>query len=139
MVHLIPVHTTMTATQLSWIYKREIMCLHGLPNTIMSDCDSKFMSHWWQELHHVLGAKLLMLTLFHPQMDEQTECANRSVGQIFQSVIRHDQKDWVEGLGTLYRYDRICHQCKHSGNHKICAVQIKWRIYAIHDKRNMIR
>ena len=44
MVHLTPVHTTMTAMQLSWIYKHEIVHLHGLPNTIVSDRDSKFTS-----------------------------------------------------------------------------------------------
>ena len=83
MVHLILVHTTMTAAQLSWIYKREIMQLHGLPNTIMSNCDSKFTSQWWHELHRILGAKLLMSASFHPQTDSQTERANRNVGQIF--------------------------------------------------------
>jgi len=39
-----------------------------------------------------------MSTSFHPQMDGQTERANRNIGQIFQSVIRHDQKDWVERI-----------------------------------------
>ena len=73
MVHLIPVHTTMTATQLSWIYKCGVVHLYSLPNTIVSDCDSKFMSRQWWELHYVLGVKLLMLTLFftHKQMDKQ--------------------------------------------------------------------
>ncbi|GLB37195.1 putative DNA RNA polymerase [Lyophyllum shimeji] len=96
MVHLIPVHTNMTASQLSWIYLREIVRLHGLPSSIVSDRDSKFTSRWWRTLHKLLGAKLLMSTSFHPQTDGQTERANRSIGQIFRSVVRHDQKDWVE-------------------------------------------
>jgi hypothetical protein len=41
MVHLIPVHTSMTASKLSWIYRREIVWLHGLPSSIVSDRDSK--------------------------------------------------------------------------------------------------
>lgn len=96
MVHLIPVHTTMKASELSWIYRREIVRLHGLPSSIVSDRDSKFTSKWWQELHKILGAKLLMSTSFHPQTDGQTERANRSIGQIFRSAISPDQKDWVE-------------------------------------------
>ena len=96
MVHLIPVHTTMTANQLSWVYLREIVRLHGLPSSIVSDRDSKFTSQWWRELHRILGAKLLMSTSFHPQTDGQTERANRNVGQIFRSIVRHDQKDWAE-------------------------------------------
>jgi len=96
MVHLIPVHTKMKASELSWVYRREIVRLHGLPSSIVSDRDSKFTSKWWRELHKVLGAKLLMSTSFHPQTDGQTERANRSVGQIFRTMVRHDQKDWVD-------------------------------------------
>jgi len=47
-------------------------------------------------LHKLLGAKLLMSTSFHPQMDGQTDCANQSVGQIFRTMVRHNQKDWVD-------------------------------------------
>jgi hypothetical protein len=96
MVHLIPVHTKITATELSWVYHREIVRLHGLPSLIVSDRDSKFTSKWWRELHRILGARLLMSTSFHPQTDGQTERANRNVGQIFRAVVWHDQKDWVD-------------------------------------------
>ena len=101
MVHLIPVHMTMTAVQLSWIYKREIVWLHGLLSSIVSDRDSKFMSKWWCELHHMLGAKLLMSTSFHPQMDGQTEHANRNIRQIFHTIMRHNQKDWVDHVDLM--------------------------------------
>jgi hypothetical protein len=37
-----------------------------------------------------------MSTLFHPQMDGQMERANRNVEQIFRTVVRNDQKDWVD-------------------------------------------
>ncbi len=51
MVHLIPVHMKMTASQLSGIYMREIVQLHGLLRSIMSNRDPKFTSKWWRELH----------------------------------------------------------------------------------------
>jgi len=96
MVHLIPVHMKMTASKLLQVYMQEIVRLHGLPSSIVSDRDSKFMLRWWRELHCVLGAKLLMLTSFHLWTDGQTECMNRNIGQIFWMVFRHDQKDWVD-------------------------------------------
>jgi hypothetical protein len=96
MVHLIPVHMKMKASELSWIYRREIVRLHGLPRSIISDRDPKFTSKWWKELHKILGTKLLMSTSFHPQTDGQTERANRNVGQIFRTIVRHNQKDWID-------------------------------------------
>jgi hypothetical protein len=101
MVHLIPIHTKMKASELSWIYRREIVHLHGLPRSIVSDRDPKFMSKWWKELHKILGTKLLMSTSFHPQTDGQTKRANRNVGQIFCTVVRHDQKDWIDRVDLM--------------------------------------
>jgi len=98
MVHLIPVHTTMTAKELSWKYLREIVRLHGLPSSIVSDRDSKFTSQWWKELHRILGAKLLMSTSFHPQTDGQTERMNKNIGQILRASICSDQKDWIDKI-----------------------------------------
>jgi len=54
------------------------------------------MSKWWHELHRIMGMKLLTSTSFHPQTDGATERANRSIGQMFQALIKPDQKNWVE-------------------------------------------
>jgi len=37
LVHLVPVTTTIQASQLAWLFVKEIVCLHGLPETIVSD------------------------------------------------------------------------------------------------------
>jgi len=100
MVHLIPVHTTITASELSWKYLSEVVRLR-IQGLIVSDRDSKFTSHWWRELHRIMGVKLLMSTSFHPQTDGQTECANRSIGQILRSVVNPDQKNWVNKIDMV--------------------------------------
>ena len=71
------------------------MRLHGVPESIVSDHDTKFMSTFWHELHRLMGTKLLMSTVFHPQTDGATEWANCSIGQILRMVINDDQKDWA--------------------------------------------
>jgi len=101
MVHLIPTHLSITVRELSWKYLREVVQLHGLPSSIVSDRDSKFMSKWWRELHRLIGMKLTMSTSFHPQTDGQTEQANRSIGQILRTAVRPDQKDWVEKINMV--------------------------------------
>ncbi|QRW12462.1 Transposon Tf2-1 polyprotein [Ceratobasidium sp. AG-Ba] len=50
----------------------------------------------WQELHRLLGVKLLMSTAFHPQTDGSTERANRTVAQILRSLVDSDQLNWSE-------------------------------------------
>ena len=69
MVHLVPVQTTITATQLAWLYVKEIVRLHGVADSIVSNRDSKFIAKFWQEVHRLLGTRLLMSTAFHPQTD----------------------------------------------------------------------
>jgi RNase H-like domain found in reverse transcriptase/Reverse transcriptase (RNA-dependent DNA polymerase)/Integrase zinc binding domain len=97
-VHLVPVKTTIKASELAWIYVKEVVRLHGLPDSIVSDRDSKFTSKFWRETHRLLGTKLLMSTAFHPQTDGATERANRSIGQVLRTMIQPDQRDWVEKL-----------------------------------------
>jgi hypothetical protein len=84
MVHLIPINTRVEASELASIYIKEIVQLHGLPHTIVSDCDPKFISKFW---NRILGTKLLMSTVFHPQMDGASERANISIGQILQTLV----------------------------------------------------
>ncbi|QRW13095.1 Transposon Tf2-1 polyprotein [Ceratobasidium sp. AG-Ba] len=96
MVHLIPTQTTITAQDAAVLLLREVVQLHGLPDTIVSDRDSKFIATMWQELHRLLGVKLLMSTAFHPQTDGSTERANRTVAQILRSLVDSDQLNWSE-------------------------------------------
>ncbi len=93
-VHFILVHTTMTAHQLSGVYMQEIICLHRLPCSIVSDRDPKFTSKWWRELHKMVGSQLLMSTSFHPQTDGMTEWINWSIGQTFCTRLHPNQRDW---------------------------------------------
>jgi hypothetical protein len=51
LVHFIPLRTTTTASQLAPLFMNHIVCLHGLPETIVSDHDPKFTSLFWTEIH----------------------------------------------------------------------------------------
>jgi hypothetical protein len=45
--HFLPVDVRYTATQYAELYFDHIMTLHGVPLTIISNCRTIFMSHFW--------------------------------------------------------------------------------------------
>ena len=95
-VHLVPTMTRVTVKEVAWLFLKEVVRLHGVPKSIVSDHDTKFTSMFWRELHRLMGTKLLMSTVFHPQMDGTTEWANCSIGQILRMIINDDQKNWAD-------------------------------------------
>ena len=89
-VHLVPTTTTVTTKSIVWLILKEVMRLHGIPESIVSDQDTKFTSIFWKELHRLMGSKLLMSIAFHLQTDGATERANRSIAQILCTVVSNN-------------------------------------------------
>jgi hypothetical protein len=82
MSHFIPCHKSDDALHVADLFFREIVRLHSVPRTIVSDHDAKFMSYFLKTLWAKLGAKLLFKTTCHPQTDGQTEVVNRILSML---------------------------------------------------------
>ena len=76
--HFLPIKETDKMEKLTRTYIREIVKLHGVPLSIISDRDSRFTTAFWKSLHRSLGTKLKFSTAFHPQTDGQTERTNNT-------------------------------------------------------------
>jgi hypothetical protein len=71
--HFLPVKTDYRPPQYAKKYIAEIVRLHDIPKTIVSDKGSQFTAHFWKHLHKCLGTSLIRSTAYHPQTDGQTE------------------------------------------------------------------
>ena len=94
MVHLLATQNDVTAMKVAQLYQDRIFCLHGLPDDIVSDRDSKFTSAFWKQLQKLLGTQINMSTAFHPQTDGQTERMNSIAEDMLRHYVSPDQKNW---------------------------------------------
>jgi len=84
--------------------------LHGVPRSIVSDRDVKFLSYFWKVLWGKLGTKLLVSTTCHPQNDGQTELVNGTLTQLLCTVIQKNLKTWEDCLPFIeFAYNRTMH------------------------------
>ena len=96
MVHLIPIETTTNTMDLAHLYIWEVVHLHGVAKSIVSDRDPRFTSKFWSEVNRILRTRLLMSTAFHLQTDGTTEQANCTINTILCVAVNPDQGDWAE-------------------------------------------
>ena len=92
--------SVMTAPEVAKLFLRHVWVHYGLPETIVSDRGTQFVSAFWQELCTQLSIKALLSTASHPQTDGQTENANAVMEQVLRAYTNYLQTDWVRWLAT---------------------------------------
>jgi len=104
--HFISVKSNRTAASLAQLYVKEIIRLHGVPSSIVSDRDSLFTSEFWRSLQAALGTKLSLSTTYYPQTDGQTERVKRVLEDLLRACILDFGGLWEQHLSLVeYTYN----------------------------------
>jgi transposase InsO family protein len=100
--HFIAVHTTYSVQDYAELYVDQIVCLQGIPKTIVSDRGTQFVARFWEQVHESLGTKLIRSSSYHPQTDGQIERVhNQIVEGMLRVSILHFDKSWDRCLSLV--------------------------------------
>jgi len=96
MAHYVPVRGTITAPGLADVFLREVIRLHGVPKTVVSDRGPILTAKYWSSFCYHLGVTRRLSTAFHPQTDGQTERQNQTMEQYLRAYCNFEQDDWAK-------------------------------------------
>ncbi|KAK8584220.1 hypothetical protein V6N12_068466 [Hibiscus sabdariffa] len=99
--HFILVRVNMSLDVLVKFYIREVIRLHGISTSIVSDRDPKFILRFWKSLQKSIGTKVHLSTNFHPQTDGQSERIIQVLEDMLQACVIDFGKNWEKSLSLV--------------------------------------
>ncbi|KAL0544372.1 hypothetical protein IC582_019486 [Cucumis melo] len=99
--HFVPGKSTYTASKWAQLYMSEIVRLHGVPVSIVSDRDARFTSKFWKGLQTAMETRLDFSTAFHPQTDGQTERLNQVLEDMLRACALEFPGSWDSHLHLM--------------------------------------
>ncbi|KAI3790531.1 hypothetical protein L2E82_03636 [Cichorium intybus] len=108
--HFLAIKETDKMEKLTRTYLREIVRLHGIPTSIISDRDTRFTSRFWQSLQRSLGTRLDMSTAYHPQTDGQSERTIQTLEDMLRACVIDFGNAWDTHLPLVeFSYNNSYH------------------------------
>ena len=96
--HFLVVQMTFALERFCRLYIREIVRLHGVPVSIVSDRDPRITAHFWKSFQKAMGTRMTMSTTFHPQTDGQSERAIQVLEDMLRACVQAHKGCWEEHL-----------------------------------------
>jgi hypothetical protein len=96
--HFIPLKADYSSKVVAEVFMNQIVKLHGIPKSIVSDRDKVFTSSFWQNLFKLQGTTLAMSSAYHPQSDGQSEILNKCLEMYLRCFTYENPKSWVKAL-----------------------------------------
>ncbi|GKF75689.1 putative reverse transcriptase domain-containing protein [Tanacetum coccineum] len=90
----LPIREDFKMDRLARLYLNEIVAMHGVPISIISDRDSRFTSRFWQLMQDALRTRLDMSMAYHLQIDGQSECTIQTLEYMLRACIIDFRGSW---------------------------------------------
>ncbi|MGK4277314.1 hypothetical protein, partial [Escherichia coli] len=108
--HFLAIKLTDPLLKLAQLYIKEVVRLHGIPNSIVSDRDPRFVSKFWRAFHKAMGTDIHLSTAYHPQTDGQSERTIQSLEDLLKSCILEFSGNWDVHLPLVeFSYNNSYH------------------------------
>ena len=108
--HFLAVRMTFALERFCQLYIREIVRLHGVPVSTVSDRDLRFTAHFWKSFQKAMGTRLTMSTTFHPQIDGQSERTIQVLEDMLRACVLDYKGSWEEHLPLVEFADNNSYQ-----------------------------
>jgi hypothetical protein len=99
--HFLPIKIIDSMDKLVETYVREIVRLHGVPVSIVSDRDPRFTLKFWERLQSAMGPKLNFSTAYHPQTDSQSERTIQTLEDMLRLCVLDFKGSWIRYLPLI--------------------------------------
>ena len=108
--HFLAVQIAFTIEEFYRLYIREIVRLHGVLESIVSDRDPRFTTHFWKSFQKAMGTQLTMSTAFHPQTYGQLERTIQVLEDMLRACVLDLKGTWEEHLPLVeFSYNNSYH------------------------------
>ncbi|KAI2657474.1 Transposon Tf2-9 polyprotein [Labeo rohita] len=99
--HFIPLPKLPSARETAVAVIDHVFRIHGLPMDVVSDRGPQFVSKFWREFCHLLGATVSLSSGFHPQSNGQTERANQDLERMLRCLVSQNPSSWSQQLSWV--------------------------------------
>ena len=96
--HFLAVRMTFTLEEFFRLYIREIVRLHGVLVSKVSDRDPRSTAQFWKSFQKAMGTQLSMSTAFHTQIDGQSERTIQILEDMLRACVLDLKGSWEEHL-----------------------------------------